>query len=130
MYLDTDIILALIKKDDWLKKYIKLSFIEKPKTSVLTIIESRIVLEREYSKEESLRVLARINELKIQIIPLGEKTIAKSIELTKKYPKLGIFDSIHAACSIIVKDKIISTDSIYSEINEVNHIDPRKQFNE
>ena len=125
MYLDTDIILALIKKEDWLKKYVKISSLKPAKTSALTIIEARIVLEREYGKKESITALSKINHFKIQIIPLGEKTLEKSNELMEKYPKLGIFDSIHAACSMLANETLLSTDSVFLTINELRIKDPR-----
>jgi len=51
MHLDTDILLALIKKEDWLKPHIDLKKVNKPKTSVFAVIEAEIILLREYSRE-------------------------------------------------------------------------------
>lgn len=125
MYLDTDIILALIKKEDWLKKYVKISELKQAKTSALTIIEARIVLQREYSREEALKVLSKIKNFNIEIIPINKEIIEKSQELIEKYEKLNSFDSIHAACTIINQEILISTDSIFTTIEEVEHKDPR-----
>ena len=52
MYLDTDIILALIKKDDWLRPYVDMKKIKNPTTSVLTVIECKLVISREYGRED------------------------------------------------------------------------------
>ncbi|MBS3081075.1 hypothetical protein J4221_06395 [Candidatus Pacearchaeota archaeon] len=60
MYLDTDIVLALIKEDDWLKDYVKLSEFKPAKTSAITIIEVRLVLLREYSRKKALESLSKI----------------------------------------------------------------------
>jgi predicted nucleic acid-binding protein len=125
MYLDTDIILALIKKDDWLKKYINFLKIDSPKTSSISIIEARLVLLRESSRIDAISVYSKIKKLNIEIIPIDEKTIQKSQELLEKYSSLGIFDSIHAASSIVNNEFLLSSDNIFNEIREIKHINPR-----
>lgn len=125
MYLDTDIILALIKKEDWLKKYVSGLDLKEAKTSTFTIIEARIVLEREYSREEANSALKKIKDFKIEIVSVDEKTLLKSQELIEKYHTLGIFDSIHVASAIVNKEKLVSTDNIFSEISEIIQINPR-----
>jgi len=47
----------------------------------------------------------------------------------EKHSNLGIFDSIHAATAIKINEKLVSTDSIYNDIDEVENIDPRKFSN-
>jgi predicted nucleic acid-binding protein len=125
MYLDTDIILALIKDEDWLKPHINLKRIKNPTTSVFAIIEAEIVLLREYGKEHVFPILNNIKSKKVKIISLDEKILKKALEMLKKYERLNIFDSVHAAYSIIKNDKIISTDNIFDEIEEIERIDPR-----
>ncbi|MEK6830488.1 MAG: hypothetical protein AABX77_00475, partial [Nanoarchaeota archaeon] len=71
--LDIDIILALVKEEDWLKEYINIYNFINPKTSSLTIIEARIVLQRKYSRKMAIKLLKEINKLKIKIIPVGKK---------------------------------------------------------
>ncbi len=125
MYLDTDILLALIKQEDWLKKYVVLSDLKNPKTSALNIIEARIVLNREYSREHAINVLSKVYKLKIKIIEIDEKIIKKSQELIERYANLNMFDAIHAATSIINNEVIIGTDNVFDKIIEVKKIDPR-----
>lgn len=71
--LDIDIILALVKEEDRLKEYINIYNFINPKTFSLTIIEARIVLQREYSRKMAIKLLKEINKLKIKIIPVGKK---------------------------------------------------------
>ena len=62
MYLDTDIILAIVKPSDWLKDVVerKIKVLSDPKTSVFTLVEAEIVLNREASREVS--VLDKVKE--------------------------------------------------------------------
>jgi len=126
MYLDTDILLALVKKEDWLKRHVNISKIASPKTSSLNVIEARMVIQREYSKDKALKVSKEINKLKIEIISINKKIIDKSQDLLEKYDGLNNFDAVHAATAIIKNEMLISTDTIYNKIEEVNNIDPRK----
>lgn len=126
MYLDTDIILALIKKEDWLKKYINIKKIKSPKTSVLNVLETRLILLREYSRKDAIDALNKIRNNKIKILEVNERIIEKSQKLIEKYPSLNMFDAIHAASAIINSEKLLSTDSVFDVIEEVNKIDPRR----
>lgn len=126
MYLDTDIILGLLKKSDWLKPHINIKKIKNPKTSALVLIEAELVLAREYSRKQSLSVYEKVKDLDIQILPVGENIIKKSTKLMEEYPKLNIFDSVHAAFSVIKKETILSTDNVFENIENVKTMDPRK----
>ena len=127
MYLDTDIILAIVKPTDWLKEIVerKLMQIRNLKTSVFTLVEAEIVLNREESRELAISVLERVKERNIQLLPLTEEILAKAVELLRKYRKLNIFDSVHIACAICEGEDILSTDSLFDEIEEIENVDPR-----
>jgi len=126
MYLDTDVILGLVKGEDWLKKHIDISKLRPAKTSSITIIEARIVLEREYSREEAIELLEKVKSLKVEIIAVDKEVIEKSQMLLKKYERLNNFDAIHAACAIVNNETLISTDTVYPRIEELDSKDPRK----
>jgi predicted nucleic acid-binding protein len=127
MYLDTDIVLALVKKDDWLKNYVNLSQLRPACTSVFTVVEARIVLEREYGRREALQVLPTVKKLGITIMSLDSDVIEKSQELLQRYPQLNIFDSIHAAYALVRNEILVSTDHIFSQIAGVQWKDPRRK---
>jgi len=125
MYLDTDIILALIKPSDWLRPHVALNKITDPRTSVFALAEAELILEREFGRNELPDMLGKIRKLKIRIENVTEVVIEKNLEMLKKYPDLRIFDSIHAAFCYVHKEKIISTDHVYDDIKEIERIDPR-----
>lgn len=126
MYLDTDIILALAKKEDWLKRYVDLASLQPALTSVITIIEARLVLEREYSRKEALAVLSTISKKNITILPVDEKIIQKSQELLEQYHQLNHFDSLHAAFALVHNETLVSTDHIFKEIAGLKTKNPRE----
>ncbi len=125
MYLDTDIILALVKKTDWLKPHINLKALTDIKTSTFTVIEAELVIQREYGRDFIKDVLETVRNSKIKLLPLTEKVIEKSKELLSKHENLNIFDSVHAAFCIIENDTLISTDNIFPKISGLKYMDPR-----
>ena len=125
MYLDTDIILALVKKNDWLKPYVNFNKIPSPLISTVTLIELELVINRELGKEEIPGFFKKIKELKVKISPVDENVVQKSAELIGKYD-MTIFDSIHAAFCIINNERILSSDTIFDHVKEISRIDPKE----
>lgn len=128
VYLDTDCIIALVKENDWLKTAVKNRLKKEKKlcTSVITVIECRLVLTRENTIEEALSVEKIISRYKIKLLPLNEKILAKSKHLIKKFEFLGTFDSLHAATALLYKEKILSTDHVFLLISKLDVEDPRE----
>ena len=127
MYLDTDCILALVKDSDWLKKPVerRLRSEKKLYTSVLSVVECRLVLLRESTPEEAFRVEEEIKKWKIKLIPLDDKILKKSKKLMQKFDFLGTFDALHIAIALIQKEKILSSDHVFPLIPRLEVIDPR-----
>jgi len=121
MYLDTDCILALIKESDWLKEPVRKRLLKEKGlcTSVLSIIECKLIFAREENLETSLRVEKKVLHERIKLLPLDDKVLTMSNTLQKKYPILGIFDSIHIGTAIISNERILSTDHIFPQIAEI-----------
>ncbi len=125
MYLDTDIILALVKKEDWLKRYVDFDSLQPARTSVFTLIEARLVLEREYSRKEALAVLSTVLKKNISLLSLDECILKKSQELLEQYIQLNHFDSIHAAFALVHDETLVSTDHIFKAISGLKIQNPR-----
>ena len=124
-YLDTDIILALTKKEDWLKAHVSLDKCAPACTSAVTILEARIVMEREYGRTEALKVSDTVKALNLTILPLTEAVLQKSQELLQNYPSLNHFDSMHVAFALLHNLTIIGTDTIFAKITGLRSKDPR-----
>lgn len=125
MYVDTDILYALLKPNDCHLEFAKkiLSANENPYTSVITFVELEIVVKREISDFLSQNILdATIGKAPaLKIVELNQKILKKSLELRKKFG-LGIYDSIHAATAITKDKKIASADHVFDRIKELKRI--------
>jgi len=127
VYLDTDCILALVKDSDWLKEPVqkKIKLEKRLVTSVLSVVECRLVLLRENTPEEAYNVENTLKKWKIKLIILDKKTLEKSKKLMNEFDFLGTFDAIHIATAIINNEKILSTDHVFSLIAKIEVENPR-----
>lgn len=125
MYLDVDVLLALIKERDFHKEYaLKVcSLLEEKYTSVISLVELEIVIKREMSDLMSMEISKIIEKIlpDLKLVACDKKIFEKSLELRKKFG-LGIFDSLHAATALQGDKRIASTDRVYKRINELKII--------
>lgn len=125
MYLDTDPVLALLKADDWLSSVVDLEVIDEPKTSVATAIEVQYVMEDSWSRQQLSNTHSKIANEGIKLVPLTVDVMDAAGELRRAYDRLNIFDAVHLGTAYTLEEPIVSTDSLYPEISEVDHVDPR-----
>jgi PIN domain nuclease of toxin-antitoxin system len=128
VYLDTDCILALVKDKDWLKKPVEKRIKKEKKlcTSVLSVVESRLILIREENIDSALSVEEKIKNMNIKLLPLDEEVLKESNHLMGQFDFLGTFDALHIATAKLHKEKILSTDHIFELIPGLPVEDPRK----
>ncbi len=93
-------------------------------TSAITIVECQIVLIRELGRDEAVKVPEKIEELDVEILPLSKEVLEISSDLLERYPKLNIFDSIHLAHAIHERERILSTDRLFDEVEGIVRVDP------
>lgn len=125
VYLDTDPILATLKDDDWLASEVDLDAIADPQTSVSTTIEVQYVLEDTWSRDRLVDVHEAIEALGIELLDLTPAAIDAGAELRRRYPRLNLFDAVHLGTARTIDEPIVSTDSLYPDVEEVEHVDPR-----
>lgn len=125
VYLDTDVILALLKVEDWLKSAVDLDAIDAPVTSTATAIEVQYVMQNVWSRERLASAHAAIVEEGVDLVPLTAEDVGKGGELRKKYIQVGVFDSIHLGTAWTRDEAIVSTDTLFPSIEEVDSVDPR-----
>jgi predicted nucleic acid-binding protein len=125
VYLDLDIILAELKADDWLASDVDIASIEEPKTSVATAIELQYVMEDEWNRDRVVRAHQEITGKDIELVPLTSDALDAAADLRSQYESLNVFDGVHLGSTTVLNEPIVSTDTLFPEIPEIEHIDPR-----
>lgn len=125
MYLDLDVILAELKTDDWLASAVDLDSIAGPKTSVATGIELQYVMEEEWNRDRVVRAHREIVERNIEMVPLTAEAMDAATDLRAQYKALNVFDGVHLGSAVALGEPVVSTDTLFPEIPEIDHVDPR-----
>jgi len=125
VYLDLDVILAELKADDWLASDVDIESIEEPKTSVATGIELQYVMEGEWGRGRVVFAHQEIVSQNIELVPLTSDVLDAAADLRAQYDVLNVFDGVHLGSAAVLDEPILSTDTLFPEIPEIEHIDPR-----
>ncbi len=130
MYLDADILFALIKPSDRHQAFAEEVLTKKERlyTSFTTLLELEIVVKREISDDLSMNIMEALQRKvpELEIVSNDTKTFTDSLTLRKKYG-VGIFDAIHAATALHHDKRIASTDHIYNRIKGLHWIKPTEK---
>jgi hypothetical protein len=126
VYLDLDVILAELKADDWLASDVDLDAIEEPKTSIATGIELQYVMEDEWDRDCVVRAHQEIASKNIELVPLTSDALDAAADLRAQYTALNVFDGVHLGSAAVLDEPVISTDTLFPEIPEVEPLDPRE----
>lgn len=136
MLIESDIVLAYVKEEDWLKEY-SLKLLKAAEDNKLELYVSREIihelyyLARRYNVDirvflEKIVALTRINN--VRWIPTDIEIDLTALTLMIEYEINSIFDAYYAATTLLKDpDKIIiSTDKVYDKIPGIKRIDPRQ----
>jgi predicted nucleic acid-binding protein len=96
-----------------------------PKTSVATGIELQYVMEDEWERARVVRAHQEISSRNIELVPLTSDALNAAADLRAQYDALNVFDGVHLGSAAVLDEPIVSTDTLFPEIPEVEHIDPR-----
>lgn len=125
MYLDTDVVLAELKVDDWLASDVDIDAVDAPKTTVGTGIEVQYVMEDDWDRDRLSTAHAEIADAGIELVPLSTDVMDAAAELRSDYHAVNVFDGVHLGTAMALEEPIVSTDSLFPDIDEVEHVDPR-----
>lgn len=126
MYLDTDVIFAQLKENDWLQSEIEIESVENPITSAATAIEIQYVLQDDWHHVNLGKVHAKIEDEGIKLVPLEKQDLREAEFFRASSERVGVFDSIHLGVAAARNEPIVSTDTLFPELPSVEHIDPRQ----
>lgn len=125
MYLDTDVLLAKLKAEDWLQADVERAEFTDPKTSVITAVEIQLVMFDAWSRARLADVRAEIESEGVELLALTGDGFHAGAELLPEYASLNVFDAIHVGHARTLDEPLVSTDTLYPTIDEVEHLDPR-----
>ena len=125
MYLDTDVILAALKEDDWLASEVDIERFDTPMTSVATAIEVQYVKEGDWDRDRLTHTHEAIQDAGIKLVDLTAPDMAAAGRIRARYPQVNVFDSVHLGSAVTRDLPIVSTDTLYPDIDEIDHVDPR-----
>jgi len=61
----------------------------------------------------------------IELVPLTSNALDAAGDLRAQYGALNVFDGVHLGSASVLDEPIVSTDTLFPEIPEIEHIDPR-----
>lgn len=125
VYLDPDVILAELKTDDWLASDVDIESVDEPKTLVATGIELQYVMEEEWDWDRVVQAHQEIAATGIELVPLSAGALDAAADLRSQYPAVNVFDGVHLGSAAVLDEPIVSTDTLFPKIPEVEHVDPR-----
>lgn len=136
MIIETDLLYAYVKKQDWLKPVADKIINAIADGKLGTVHASRMVLHELYyvSKAESIpldQYITRAASLtaipNLSYHPTTVEIDLLALVLMKQYNVTSIFDAYHAATALNQEPDhtVISTDHIYDQIPGITRIDPR-----
>jgi len=137
--IESDILIAHIKKKDWLKPIADriIKDVEAGRFGVVQI-PSEVFHELYYVMSEFTTLdtiqanFARIRSLKnVRFLDPNPETYILAVSLVQTYNISSFFDAIYAAHALSPEcpdNTIISTDSVYNKIKGIKRIDPRDLY--
>jgi len=126
VYLDTDVVLAVLKVDDWLSSSVDVESMDEPKTSVATCIEVQYAMQDEWDRERLTRVREPLQHEGIELVPLRAEHVSAGDALRRRYDRLNLFDAVHLGTADVLDETLVSTDTRYPSIEEISTVDPRE----
>lgn len=61
----------------------------------------------------------------VELVPLTVDMMEAAATLWTRYGRLNVFNAVHLGSARTLGEPIVSTDTLYPDIAEVEHIDPR-----
>lgn len=126
VYLDLDVILAELKDDDWLASEVDLGKVDAPQTSIATGIELQYAMEDDWRRDRLARAHREIAEIPVELTPLTAAVMDAAADIRVQYEAVNVFDAVHLGSARALDEPIVSTDTLFPDIDEVAHVDPRE----
>lgn len=136
MLIESDLIIAYMKKEDWLKEHAEKIFRAIEENGLVGVKASSEVFHELYyvfSDYASLSIIlgnsAKLATMKnLSFVDLTKEVYLSALGLMETYGISSIFDAIYAATTLtdtVPDHTLLSTDLVYDRIRGIKRIDPR-----
>jgi predicted nucleic acid-binding protein len=99
--------------------------VPEPKTATATAIELQYVMESEWERSRLAAAHREIAAFGIELVPLTTAELDAAAEMRAEYEALNVFDGIHLGMASVLDEPIVSTDTLFPDIEDIEHVDPR-----
>jgi predicted nucleic acid-binding protein len=82
-------------------------------------------MEDEWDRARVVRAHEEITNTGVDLIPLRSDALKAAGELRAQHEALNVFDGVHLGSASVLEEPIVSTDTLFPEIPEIEHVDPR-----
>lgn len=136
MLIESDLIIAYMKKEDWLKEHAEKIFRAMEENGLVGVKASSEVFHELYyvfSDYASLSIIlgnsAKLATMKnLSFVDLTKEVYLSALSLMETYGISSIFDAIYAATALtdtVPDHTLLSTDLVYDRIRGIKRINPR-----
>jgi len=136
MLIESDLIIAYMKKEDWLKEHAEKIFRAIEENGLVGVKASSEIFHELYyvfSDYASLSIIlgnsAKLATMKnLSFVDLTKEVYLSALGLMETYGISSIFDAIYAATTLtdtVPDHTLLSTDLVYDRIRGIKRIDPR-----
>lgn len=82
-------------------------------------------MKDEWDRDRVVRAHQEIASQNIELVPLISGALDAAADLQTQYDALNVFDGMYLGGAAVLDEPIVSTDTLFPEIPEIEHIDPR-----
>ncbi len=70
--------------------------------------------------------IEKITHRNTELVLLASDAVDAAIDLREQHETVNVFDGVHLGSAAALDEPIVSTDTLFPEISEVEHVDPRQ----
>jgi uncharacterized protein len=83
-----------------------------------------VLLRRGVKRDQAVEEANEVRRL-CRVVPFDDQVLALSLTMVRKYPGIGVRDSVHAATAVAGGiNRILSADHVFDGMDEVERVDP------
>lgn len=82
-------------------------------------------MQDEWPRDHLASAHEAIAETGIAFVALRAEHLDTAGTLRRRYDRVNVFDALHLGTALVEDHSIVSTDTLYPDVAELDHVDPR-----